>query len=81
MGFEEVVQIFSSIANKLSGMTTGTAHTLAWMGIILIVIVIVYYLVVGLVKVGKAFLNMRVKYLGVFVLLLGLALITIAILI
>jgi len=40
-----------------------------------------YYLIVALVKVSKAFLNMRVKYLGIFVLLLGLALITIAVLI
>ncbi|MEM0490616.1 MAG: hypothetical protein QXH73_05310 [Ignisphaera sp.] len=81
MGVEEVVQIFSSIANKLSGMTTGTAYTLAWIGIILIAIVVMYYLIVALVKVSKAFLNMRVKYLGIFVLLLGLALITIAVLI
>lgn len=83
MGFEEVSQVLYSVANALSrlaGAEIGLPSLLAWLGITLVFIVAVYYVFVGVAKTVKLLLNMRAKYLGIFTLALGLALIAIAIL-
>lgn len=79
MGFEEVSRTFQSIANILSGTKPGVSSMIAWIGIILIAIVIIYYLTVGFTRAIKAFLNMKVRYVGIFTLLLGVLLIVLAI--
>lgn len=78
LGFEEVLSIFRSIAKASYNMSSSMSSIIAWIGIILVAIVVVYYIAVGITKAVKAFLHMRVKYLGIFTLLLGVALIAIA---
>ncbi|MEM1645396.1 MAG: hypothetical protein QXL96_05940 [Ignisphaera sp.] len=78
MGFNEVLPVFDTISRALSGTVSNISTILAWIGIILITVVIGYYLVIGILKAAKALLNMKVKYLGVLTLLLGLIFIAIA---
>ncbi|MEM4513261.1 MAG: hypothetical protein QXZ41_01970 [Ignisphaera sp.] len=79
MGFNEVLPVFDTIAKALFNNTSSISSTLAWIGVVLIIIVIGYYLLTGVFKAVKAFLNIKVKYLGVLTLLLGLVFIVIAI--
>lgn len=79
MGFEEVLSIFKSVARAMYNTSSGISSILAWIGVILVAIVIVYYAFTGITKAIKAFLHMKVRYLGIFTLVLGLTLIAIAI--
>lgn len=79
MGFNEVLPVFDTISKVLLNTKSNISTTLAWIGVILITMVISYYLVTGVFKAIKALLNMKVKYLGVVTLLLGLVFIAIAI--
>lgn len=81
MGFEEISQIFRSINDVLSRASSSLSSVLAWAGIILIGMVISYYLVVGTTKAIKLLIHMKARYLGVFVLVLGVVLLTMAIII
>lgn len=57
------------------------AKMFAWIGMILIAIVLIYYISAGLVKLTKAFLGMKVKYVGLVLLTLGAVFVTLSIII
>jgi len=80
MALDDVVGVFSRVANLLYSKSLGVSNIFAWIGIILISIVVGYYIVSGIVKAIKMFLNMKIKYIGVITLMLGLIFITLAIL-
>jgi predicted transporter len=80
MALDDVVGVFSRVANLLYSKSLGVSNIFAWIGIILISIVVGYYIVFGIVKAIKMFLNMKIKYIGVITLMLGLIFITLAIL-
>ncbi|MEL9939511.1 MAG: hypothetical protein QW348_01130 [Ignisphaera sp.] len=77
MGLEELIGVFNHFALLINGSST-IAKVFAWIGIILISIVAVYYLVIGIVKLAKAFWRMHVRYLGLVVLMLGIVFIAIS---
>lgn len=78
MALNDVLTVLEKITKVLTSGLTGASSTLTWLGITLIAIVIGYYIVLGLVKAAKAFLNMKVKYLSIFALLLGIIFIAVA---
>jgi len=80
VGLSILDEIATTFTHFISGFN-GVARALAWIGIGLIAMVIIYYLFIGIVRLAKAFVNMRVKYLGLVLLLFGLVLLTIAIII
>ncbi|ADM27983.1 hypothetical protein Igag_1177 [Ignisphaera aggregans DSM 17230] len=80
MGLSVLSEIATASTNFISGLS-GISRVMAWIGIGLIAIVITYYLFIGIVRLAKAFVNMKVKYLGLVLLLFGLVLLTIAMII
>lgn len=80
MGLNEL----SSVLNYFTALVRSSsdiARAFAWIGVILIAIVIVYYISIGIIRLGRAFLRMKVKYLGPVLLLLGVLFIAISIII
>lgn len=75
MGIHEVGQVVHELQSRIASLSIGIdgARVLAWIGILLIALVVLYYIVIGVTKAVKAFLNMRVKYLGLLLLTLGVA--------
>ncbi len=80
MGLSILNELATVFTNFISGLN-GISRVIAWIGIGLIAIVIIYYLLIGITYLAKAFIHMKVKYLGPMLLLLGLLLLTIAIII
>lgn len=80
MGLEELNSVLNHFA-ILYGSSSNIAKIFAWIGIILVAIVLLYYISVGFVRLTKAFLGMRVKYLGIVLLALGAVFITLSIVI
>ncbi len=73
----EVATVFTNFITSLNGV----ARAIAWIGLGLIAIVVIYYLFTGIVYLAKAFVHLKVKYLGVALLLLGMMLLAIALVI
>jgi hypothetical protein len=77
MGVEALSEILSHFSAILGG-GSGAAKAFAWIGIALVTIVVVYYMIVGFIKVFKAFWKMNVKYLGLVLFMLGVVFIAIS---
>lgn len=79
MALNDVVAVFDKIAKLLHSGSANISNILAWLGVVLIIIVVSYYIVYGITKAVKVFLNMKTKYLGIFALLLGAMFIVLAV--
>jgi hypothetical protein len=77
MGVEALSEILSHFSVVLNSGSV-LARVFAWLGVVLIGIVIIYYVTVGLVKLFKAFWRMNVKYLGLVLFMLGIMFIVIS---
>ncbi|MCC6045538.1 MAG: hypothetical protein LM572_02030 [Ignisphaera sp.] len=77
MGVEALSEILSHFSVVLNSGSV-LARVFAWLGVVLIGIVIIYYVTVGLVKLFKAFWRMNVKYLGLVLFMLGIMFIAIS---
>ena len=77
MGVEALSGILSHFSVVLNSGSV-LARVFAWLGVVLIGIVIIYYVIVGLVKLFKAFWRMNVKYLGLVLFMLGIMFIAIS---
>jgi hypothetical protein len=77
MGVEALSEILSHFSVVLNSGSI-LARVFAWLGVVLIGIVIIYYVTVGLVKLFKAFWRMNVKYLGLVLFMLGIMFIAIS---
>jgi len=77
MGVEALSEILSHLSVVLNSGSI-LAKVFAWLGVVLIGIVIIYYVTVGLVKLFKAFWRMNVKYLGLVLFMLGIMFIAIS---
>ncbi|MDK6028411.1 hypothetical protein QPL79_03415 [Ignisphaera sp. 4213-co] len=81
MGLEELSEVFNHFTVLFSNGNNVIAKTFAWIGIVLIVLVALYYLAVGVTKLAKAFWRMNVKYLGLVLLMLGIVFVAISLII
>jgi hypothetical protein len=80
MGLEELNNVLGHFT-VLFRSGSSVAGIFAWIGIILIAIVLIYYISVGFVKLTKAFLRMKVKYLGLVLMIVGIIFIALSIVI
>ncbi|MEM0026574.1 MAG: hypothetical protein QXT53_01385 [Ignisphaera sp.] len=80
MGLEELTDVLNHFTLLINN-SSNIAKMFAWIGVVLVMIVTVYYLSVGIAKLAKAFWKMNVKYLGLVVLMLGIIFITISLII
>ncbi len=80
MGLEELNSVLSHFILLFRG-GSDIAKIFAWIGIVLIAIVLIYYISLGFIKLTKAFLGMKVKYLGLVLLTIGAVFITLSIII
>jgi uncharacterized membrane protein YidH (DUF202 family) len=80
MGVQALYDVLTHIWRGLSPLSNAS-QVLAWIGIALIAIVVLYYLMLGIVKLLKIFWRMNIKYLGPVLLMLGLILIVLAVII
>jgi len=80
MGLEELNNVLGHFI-VLFRSSSSVAGIFAWIGIILIAIVLIYYISLGFVKLTKAFLRMKVKYLGLVLMITGIIFIALSIVI
>lgn|GEM_PF-3537463 len=80
MGFEEVTSVLSALKEALFSVPINVSSIFAWAGVILIMLVVSYYIVMGMVKAAKIILNMKASYFGIFTLVLGIMFLAIALL-
>lgn len=80
MGLEELNNVLSYFTPLLRG-SSDIARMFAWIGVVLIAIVLIYYISLSFIKLAKAFLGMKVKYLGLVLLTVGVIFITLSIII
>jgi hypothetical protein len=78
MALSDVITIFNKVTNAIHGGFQGASSVFAWIGVILIAMVLLYYAVYGIVKMIKLFLNLKIKYLGMIIFMLGIVFIVLA---
>lgn len=81
MALSDVINVVKGIVGGFSINTTSLATTLALVGIIILGLLAATYLIIGLIKLGKAIWNMKVKEFILMMVALGAAFIAIAIVI
>jgi hypothetical protein len=77
MGVEALVEVLNHFSAIL-GNSSGATKILAWVGIALVTIVVIYYVAIGFIKLLKVFWRMNVKYLGLVLFMLGVVFIAIS---
>lgn len=82
MGVETVVEVFRNVVGPFAKLFEGVslASTAATVGLTILLFMAGFYIVYGLVKLGKLVWNLRVKSVTVGLTLLGIVLIALAIL-
>ena len=81
MALSDVVNVIKGIIGGFSINTSSLATTLALAGLIILGLLAATYFIMGLIKLGKAIWNMKVKEFILMMVVLGVAFIAVAIVI